>query len=361
MSKAIWETLLQRVQRYPSPENTQPWSFRLKAENLEIYWLPQKGSHFFDTQNNAACLSLGSLYEYLAVAAQNLQFKIRQEGFDTTGFDGLRPVLVLSLTPAQLEPSDLSVALSQRFTNRAAFKKINMPFELKEKILNIASEFPGLQILVSDSLSYDFIKILSRLEAQFWSYPQYLRDLLKNIFFTERNWRKQKAGIFHRELGIGFHEKAPLSFAKIFPIMQKMFPYLGAKWVVSQHNKKLIENSHFVFLGAEKPTAETLLNVGRAGTRAWLMLNKEGLSVHPMTALGLQIYELNTNDLPNVFTENHKEIIQLASHFYKDELGMDYPAWVLRFGESVLPIRNFPSRRNENILISTDQSNLQVS
>lgn len=358
MSEIIWESILHKVKKVPTPENTQAWSFRCRSDRLEIFWDPEKGKHFFDLQNHAACLSLGCLLEYIDVAAKSLLYTVEQEAFDHQGFNGNSPVAVLGLRSATSTGTELEYVLDSRSTNRGLFKKLELPGTIKSELNLLQREFPHLQISYETKFSSKFIRDLSYLEASFFNYPEYLRDLLKNTVFSAHERQQTKTGIYHEELSLFFLEKIPLYLAKKFPYLQKLLPYLGIEFAVKAHNKRLIKSSDFLILGTKNPGFQSLVDIGRAGTRAWLILNKNHYAVHPMTALALQVYELNTNQLPNFFSDKHKKLIKTVSTDYSRELQMKYPVWVLRYGTPrTLPKREtgLSLRRDQKLEIFRNQ------
>ena len=333
MSEIIWNSILQKIEKVPTPENTQAWSFRYHSDQLEVFWDPEKGNHFFDLQNHAACLSLGCLLEYFNIAAQNFNYKIEQKVFNHEGFNGKIPVSVLELVSSFGAWTDLEQTLSTRSTNRGTFRPHELPGKVKTELNLLEREFPHLQISFEKELSKKMLGDLSQLEADFFSYPEYIKDLLKNIIFNSQERLRLKTGIYHEELSLFFVEKIPLFLAKKIPAIQKLLPHLGIKSAVKSHSKRLIKSSKLLVFGTTKHSFESLIDIGRAGTRAWLILNKNHFAVHPMTALALQVYELNTNQLPPFFIEPHKKHLEKVSQDYAIELKMKYPAWVLRYGE----------------------------
>jgi hypothetical protein len=343
----------------PTPENTQAWSFVCNNDELGIYWQSEKGHHFFDQLNHAACITFGCLLEYIDIAAHSLHFGVKLKSFHQQAFNGGGPVARLSLYSSRKLGAGLESVLSTRSTNRGLFKPQKLPEYLSEELCSLVSDFPHLEVAIKENFSSGFTKALCRMEAEFFSYPEYLRDLLKNIVFSRKERHKLKSGIYQEELGLKFFEKIPLFLAKKFSFFRKILPFLGIKFFVRAHSRKIIKSSQFLVIGTTQPGHESLIEVGRVGTRAWLMLNSRGFAVQPMTALALQVYELNTQRLPSFISGKHKNLLQNVSQNYADELNMAYPVWVLRFGQACTRPKatTGPSLRND--LILQKQTNLQ--
>lgn len=349
MSKAVWNSILQQIQRVPSPENTQPWTFRYAHEKLEVFWAPQSGKHFFDTRDHAACLSLGGLLEYLDIAASTHHLQIQAEQVEPS-FDGRIPALILSLQVRRSEASPLASALNLRHTNRTQFEPTELHATHLQMLKLISKDFPYLQLSFEKALSPSILEALAQLESEFWTYPEYLNDLLNNICFEQQDWERQRSGLFYKELGLASHELIPLLAAKKFPQIQKILPHLGVRHFVRTHNENLLRNSKMLIIGVREPNPDSLIDVGRAGMRVWLYLNQNQIAVHPMTALALQVFELNAGLLPGFIQGRHKDLLGKVSQLYQQELKMPYPVWVLRYGAANPKYKTCTSLRRPMII-----------
>lgn len=344
MNRGIWESILQKIIRVPTPENTQPWMYKINGENLEVHIIEERASHLFDSHKHALCISLGCLLEYINVAASSLEHMVRVENPDLI-FAPEKPCLILSLRAYPGLESKLMDQLSSRSTNRYPYTRKEISDSLKEDLRKVIEDFSDLTISVSPTLSKPFIKLLTRLEGEFWTYPEYIKNLLNNIHFSRTILNEHGTGMFRTELGLPFSETLPLMAAKRFPFLQGLFPLLGMKHFISAHNRKLFQCSHFTFIGANVPGKDSLLRVGQAGMRIWLILDKHRFAAHPMTALTLHVFELNSGQLPEFLKHSHKNLIEKTSTYFYKELGMRYPGWALRFGQATSGTTTQPSIR----------------
>lgn len=118
------DALLEAARWAPSLYNTQPWRFSPVADGWEVRWDPFAELSVADPQRVALMMSLGSVIEYLSIAASGHGLDL---SFTPPDFRGTQPNLGfvagrLRFQPRDGAPSPLLPYLSTRQTSRKPYR-----------------------------------------------------------------------------------------------------------------------------------------------------------------------------------------------------------------------------------------------
>ncbi len=323
----------------PSGDNSQPWRFIVRGKSIEFYAIPERDNPILNYEESGTLIALGA-------AIQNAELEARAQGYApriTFQEDG-SCVAVMELEEGgglDKFSSPLHEALFKRHTNRKAYKKIPLPFEVKSVILDPRiSKGDVIEFLLIES--QESMKVMSRALTTMEETALGNKNLHK-LFFSDILWsaeenRAGKHGLYIKTLEL------PLPAQAIFRVLRywyfaKFLARIGFPKMVAKTNaKQNASASGFGVIVAQQPSRIVYLEMGRMLERLWLCATAQGASVQIVTGITFLARSLRIPTNAQFFSPAEKERIVAAHMELKKGVDKDYePILVFRIGMSDVP------------------------
>src|SRR5579885_3081794 len=116
------ETLLKAAALGVSADNGQPWFFRWRGSHLYVHLESQRATSYFDREQFAALLGLGSVLENLTIAAVHLGYTAEVSWLARDRKQVAPPLAQVRFSFGQSESHSLYPEIFRRATNRKRYR-----------------------------------------------------------------------------------------------------------------------------------------------------------------------------------------------------------------------------------------------
>ncbi len=258
---------LAAARRAPSAHNAQPWRLYSQTEGSYLLSYAYADKLLADPDDRDALLGIGAFYESLALAAQ-LEGKqaLFEPGVEQKAHGlELGHVRVIPLE-AGTPPDPLALFLSLRQTNRHLYDRTPLSPQLRRDLLQL-----GCTLLTPREVA----PLVSKASVMAWKDWRFVTDLSE--------WTRFKGdpadGMTCECLHLSWLDQQALRFALW---RGKLATPLA--WLYAQRDVLLTRQSAAIaVLAAENREPLTLFECGRRLLRAWVTINAQGFSYHPIS------------------------------------------------------------------------------
>lgn len=179
MDREQWGRVVAAATRAPSIHNTQPWSFTVSGNRLDVRTDPSRGLHTLDRSGRQRIISCGVAVEFALVALRAAGAEVGVELLPDPADGDLLATLTVTGTgqPAE-DDRALGAAIASRHTERAPFKPQAVPAEVVDGLQRAAATFSVWLKPVSgtdEEVATAFL--LSRAEELEQGEPEYVAEL----------------------------------------------------------------------------------------------------------------------------------------------------------------------------------------
>ncbi|MGY1744255.1 Acg family FMN-binding oxidoreductase [Blastococcus sp. SYSU D00695] len=179
MDREQWSGVVAAATRAPSIHNTQPWSFVVTGDRLDVYTDPARALHALDRSGRQRVVSCGVAVEFALVALRAAGAEVAVELLpDPADADLLATLTVTG--PREVSEADraLAGAIGSRHTERAPFLPRAVPTEVLEDLQRAAGAFSVWSKPIAESdeeVATAFL--VARAEEMEQDEPEYLAEL----------------------------------------------------------------------------------------------------------------------------------------------------------------------------------------
>jgi nitroreductase len=253
----------------PSSHNSQPWSFAVDGDTVEVYAEDSRWLDVADPDRRELYLSLGCAVENLRIAAAyfgpgtTIEYAEGSDGSDPV--DG--PVVSVTLDPESRPDEDdtaLFEAITDRRTEHGAFEDRPVPGGTLARLRGLVRD-PGVGIVLieEDPRRERLAELQARADERQMDDPAYRREL--------GHW-----------VGIGALGASWLA-ARIGQVAITLLD-IGER--EGEKNSRLVERAPVVaVLTTDEDTVAARVRAGQAFERLMLAATLEGVAVHPMSQI----------------------------------------------------------------------------
>jgi Nitroreductase family len=295
ISSQVFEAILQAAIAAPSPDNNQPWLFKIDGDGLFVY-LDKARSIPSDVKSMFDMTSIGAAVENAIIAAAQMGYEadLRWLGH-AESLPGNRPLLKLNLR-AGADRDPLFAAIATRCTCRKMYSSQPLETELLKQVTSACSAFQNVQVdwLTTAKQKASFGQLIASADALRFQHQPFHEELFRQLRFNRRDVQDTADGLDVKTLELPAPLAVALPLLRSWKVMRGliacgMLPLLarpslvsakkcGAIAVVSVPASALTELSD---------TAHVFMTAGRAIERLWLAATAAGLSMHPMGSLSI--------------------------------------------------------------------------
>ena len=268
-SQADLTPLIAHAVKAPSGHNTQPWTFRINGNNVEIHPDLSRALPVVDADNHALYISLGCAAENIVIAAAQQKKAASVNIID----DGRSPAyLSVSIHEAgSAEPGDLFTYIPLRQCTKNKYEQRPVPDQEIEELTTAAS-FPGIKITMyttSEQINRIRPFIIEGSDRQFQN-RQFVNELVSWIRFSKREAAKKRDGVWGASMGMPGTGRMLGNF-----VMKKL---VGANSEAKRWHKMIDATAGLALFTVKENDTEHWVNLGRAFQRFGLTATKLNIS-----------------------------------------------------------------------------------
>ena len=296
--------------RAPSGDNSQPWKFVVREDNVEVFVVPEKDQSLYNFNLRGSMVAHGALIENCTIAARTLGYRMDTQLFPDLKNENL--VARLAFTPATPEHDPLFDAIAKRNTNRKVYNSTPLTDKERTDLLNSQISSEGhVQLEENRAVIASIAKAASTNERVLFE-NRHLHD----FFFDHVRWTVDEE-ITH---GGGFYFKT-LEVGAPFPLFKllrkwgamKFFNKLGMSKKIGRENEKVFASARaFGMIVMPGRSARDYVAAGRIFQRIWLTATHLGLALQPM--MGVLFLHENI-ELGKADTFNSDEIARIKDAY----------------------------------------------
>lgn len=178
----------------PSSHNTQPWLFRIKDTNVEVYADRERVLQALDPEGRELIMSCGAALYILRLALRSFGYTETAELLPDPGSPRLLARVTLTGTgQPNKEDKRLFEAVPDRHTNRKAFESKSLDAALVNE-LELAAALEGAQLYLTrdERLRLSIAAMVATGDKEQWTDPNFRKDVAK---WTHANRSKTPDGI----------------------------------------------------------------------------------------------------------------------------------------------------------------------
>ena len=253
----------------PSGHNTQPWLFRLSADEVELYADRTRGLPVVDPEDRALIISCGAALFYLRIALRHFGYAGEIETFpDPDEKDLLARVRSGAQQEATEEEQRLFRAIPERHSNRQAFEDRQVPDRLLSALQAAAwEEGAWLHLAEEAEIKHKIAELTSEGDRIQHADRRFRRELAA---WMHPNRSRSRDGVPGYALGFGEIMSAA------GPLVVRTFDMGSGQ---AAKDRQLAEGSPVLaVLGTENDTPAAWLAAGQALARVLLRAQAEGVS-----------------------------------------------------------------------------------
>lgn len=326
----------------PSADNSQPWRFAWRDDDLELRIDASRSGRVSDTRYVLSDLSAGACLENMLVYAASSGYTADVQVFPTPADELLVARVRWRGGTIADGAKALADAIPRRHTDRSFPWRGPIATDTQARLAEQVRRISGPRLWWARTADERkaALAVISRAEALRFRSPTLHAELFSSIRFVAGWHDACEEGLAPATLAVEAPMR-PLFQALRRPALMAAFNRLGAASILGWRSARLpIRLSPgLCLLVIPSTTRADVLAGGRALQRLWLQATIEGLSVQPYAAAGV----LGLGFVP-VEPEWHTELSRLASAMH-DLCAPGYGLVFLRLGHARSPARVRSGRR----------------
>ncbi|MGY1773790.1 Acg family FMN-binding oxidoreductase [Blastococcus sp. SYSU D00813] len=179
MDREQWSRVVEAATRAPSIHNTQPWSFAVTGDRLDVRTDPARALHTLDRTGRQRVISCGVAVEFALVALRAEGVEVAVELLpDPADADLLATLTVTGPREAGDDDRALAGAVASRHTERAPFLPQAVPAEVVDDLQRSAATFSvWLKPITESDEEVATAFLVSRAEEIEQGEPEYVAEL----------------------------------------------------------------------------------------------------------------------------------------------------------------------------------------
>ncbi|MAF90434.1 MAG: hypothetical protein CL674_04110 [Bdellovibrionaceae bacterium] len=318
LSESQKKHLINCLRFSPTGDNSQHWKFSFKDCYLQVFLDEERGKHQLNIFNSASYLALGCLIETANVWAAINSFNVHYDWPEKAKF----PLLLnLSFSTANTSSIFEEVDLYNRHTNRRHYSTSKLPENRLTQLKEINSDL-NVEIHWKLKPSKKLKDLFQLGEYFIWKNRKAFMDTTDWVRFKPSESIQTRDGFSLENLNLSKIDGFFLRVIRTSHFMQKLIWFLGARIKIGFDTFRFKKHLGAVLaVSTQLKGPNALLESGRAIMRSWLYLNKNQISVHPLTVISL---------LPYIYIE-YGAWPDGTPNEYADQIESSYEAWYEKF------------------------------
>jgi len=340
ISADLFEELVRAAGTAPSPDNNQPWAFRLREQAIEVLHVRSRAIAS-DVGDLFSWIAMGAAIENLVLAASEHSLTEEIEYHDrplVTSADGER-IATLRLNPGG-SPDPLGRFIEGRITNRRLYQRKGLPpDDLQTLATSLRFENDRIDWITGRSDRTRLAQLVVTADRVRFEHRPFHEEFHRVLRFGERSARGRGDGLDLRTLEIP---------RAAWPILRWLRPWsrmslanrFGMSRLFARYSFKQVVRSGAVgLLTTSDDSDRGRLEAGRDFQRIWLAATCRGLAFQPLGSLPIFLARLEQEG-SKAFLPHHaaalRQVVGPFQHLFPSaEHRM--PVMLFRIGHSKPP------------------------
>jgi hypothetical protein len=287
IEEAIWA---------PSGDNSQPWEFVLRDEELEVYCLPERDNKVLNFKSTGTYIASGALIENLDIIARSRGYGALIEYFPDDELPTLVARMRFQQSKATTEP--LAEYIRQRHTNRKPYDSSSLSGKEEEQLIGAAQGPDSIVRLVEDSkMKHSIAAACSIMERIALETPTLHRLFFESLVWSREEEAQRGGGLYIKTLELPPPISALFRLVRHWPVTALM-NYIGFSKVAAAGNAKVYASaSAFGAVIINSSDRKSFVSAGRVFQRLWLQATRLNLCLQPVTGIVFLFQRLDAGEL----------------------------------------------------------------
>jgi len=320
MDEATQRALIEAAILAPSGDNSQPWRFRWRDEDLDVALDAAHADNFFEVDRVGALASAGAVVANIELAAATRGSRATVAWWPE---DEAGPAARLAFAPTEPSESPLAAAIPDRCVNRRPFDRQPLPADwLAAQVADGATSDTHLDWLTEPASLSQVCRVIELADWVRYTHCRAHESLMAELRFTRAEAEATRDG-----MAIPVLEAGPFAG----PFLKAVRPWgrmallnrLGAFRGLTLPTTRLAASAPAIgLLWSPKEDETTFLKGGRAMERVWLAATAAKIRFQPMTVATLFIRRLLRHG-PDAFDPRQRRWLEEAWRLLRDLFPVD--------------------------------------
>lgn len=286
MNKDALTTLLRAGIAAPSADNSQPWKFSARENEIDVFIDPTRAGKVSDARFLLTDMSIGGVIENLVIQSKCLGYNTHVVLFPSGESDATLHCAKLILGPTNEQTTGLhSDTIFLRQTDRTFPWQGDMTIDAKNKMSEAATDHGVSVRWLEGADKRELAKLLYRAEKLRFQRKELHNELFSSIDF-KAGWKTTvNEGLSPATLNIEPFARPVFQAARNWSFMHTI-NYLGASsgFAFRSVMIPILLSPCLLAIAADDKSRGHIINAGRTLQRIWLIATEFGLSVQPFAA-----------------------------------------------------------------------------
>lgn len=309
----------------PSGGNSQPWKWIYENKNLYLFLDKSRASSFLDYDNAGGYVGLGAAAENLILKAHNMGLEVSMEKFPEKDNRSLVAVfrffILASSAKRKIEDHNfdyLADAINIRLTNRLLRKRQKIDPVKIQKIKDAGHSVRGaaVMLLENDDAMQAVGELIARIDRILITHKEGHHGFVSEIRWNQAEAERTRDGLDIATIDLTAGESAGFRMAKNWSVVSLLNNWGGGSVFEKLSRKCVAGASAIGLITMPGPESNFYYDAGQSLERMWLLANKEGISLQPMTALTFMLHRLIHGKGEGLTAANVSELALIKNDFY---------------------------------------------
>ncbi len=324
--------------RAPSGDNTQPWSFRVTGQRIDILAYPERDNPIYNFHERGTRIAIGALVENMAQAARAMGYDTVIQFFIPSTSSRIVATIVCKQTDTR-QNIDALAYIQKRSTNRRLYDGTPLTDDEK-KIINQAGTETGVRLhLIEDrSVQRVIAKAVSVNEWILLRNKSLHSSFFPHVVWTEAEEREKKTGLYFKTLELKPHEGVIFRLFQYW-FIARIFQLLGFPTIIAKSNAMNYASGSAIGMIIVPVGEERFYTAGRVLERVWLASTAMNVALQPITAISFMVAHVRSGE-STVFHPEEIQAIERAYTTIQTHAGLhtgEEIAMIFRIGHAAPP------------------------
>ena len=321
----------------PSGDNSQPWKFSIKDNQINIYNISDADPTLYNFQQRGSYIAHGALIENILICAQELGFKTSVKLLANQNTEHIAKIIFHKTEPVH---NPLFNFIKTRSTNRKPYEKTPLANEQKQKLLNLNKYYTSSQLYLTSEKQniINIAKTISLNERLILENKKIHQTLFSFIRWTEEEEQEKMDGLYIKTLELAPPQEKAFKIFSNWSVLKYLNKINIGKLIAKDTAKLYAKSGAFGLIVTNDDAPESYIQIGSLLQEIWLTVSQLNLSLQPVTALLYLNQRIKSGDTEH-FTQDQIELIQQANQNIERtfDIKQGTPAMLFRVGQADQP------------------------
>lgn len=317
ISKQLFEELVEAAAQAPSPDNNQPWAFRMQENQIEV----------FHRRNLAMASDVRDLFSFIPIGAaiENIALKASAHNLSAEVIFHNRPFrkfqdaeLVASLSFHNDGTTDgLHEYIQKRVTNRRLYKRSQLSSAQCHSLNDVITDENNQVFFLTHKTE---LKALSKLVFTYdrirFEHQPFHEEFHKVLRYSEEEARSRGDGLGLKSLEVPAIAGPVFRWLRPWKRMRLANRFGMSRMFANYSAKQVIRSGAVGLLVTTDASDRGYIEAGRSFQRLWLAATAQGLAFQPLGGLPLFLTKLDVQGPQAFLPEHASRLKKVIEPFY---------------------------------------------